>query len=88
MSTPDTMPMKWAPEYTGDGFSHCVCCNRRLGRKKRWLEVVDGGARVARPGSNPDQSDPGYMGCFPVGVMCARKHFPGFAVVFEEPANL
>ena len=73
------IPMKWpdADLYNGS-LEHCACCGKPLKGKRRWVEVIDGGASVAAPGLNPDPNDPGYMAFYPVGLSCARKHFPGF----------
>lgn len=79
MPTAATIPMKWAERNTGS-MEHCACCGRKLTGKPMFVEVIDGGASVAAPGLGPDTSDPGYMGFFPVGRSCAKKHFPGFAV--------
>lgn len=79
MPTAATIPMKWADHHTGS-MEHCACCGRKLTGKPMLVEVIDGGSSVAAPGLGPDTNDPGYMGYFPVGRTCARKHFPGFAI--------
>lgn len=73
--TPATIPMKWAENQTHDATLRCACCDRLLKGSHRWVEVVNGGSDVAVPGSDPDVQDAGYMGCFPVGETCARRHF-------------
>jgi len=35
--------------------------------------VVNGGAHISRPGSNPDTNDPGYMGGWVLGPECGKK---------------
>lgn len=77
MSTAATIPMKWTDTRTGS-TEHCACCGRKLSGQAKWVEVIDGGLSIAAPGLDPDQSDPGYMGFFPVGAGCAKKHFHGF----------
>ena len=76
----DTMPMRWAEnrDYSGS-LDHCACCGRKLKGSAMWIEVIDGGATVAAPGLSPDINDSGYMGFYPVGSTCAKKHFTGFA---------
>ena len=77
--TNDTIPMKWAKDAGHyDPQRTCACCGRQTGQSFKWVEVIDGGGLVARPGSNPDTSDSGYMGFFAVGNTCAKKHFKGF----------
>lgn len=78
MSTAAIIPMKWAENPTHDNVLRCACCNRKITGKHRWVEVIDGGRSVASPGLGADQNDAGYMGSFPVGNHCARKHFAGF----------
>lgn len=77
-STAATIPMKWSGKDTNGSQEHCSCCGRKLTGDPLFVEVIDGGASVAVPGLGPDESDPGYMGFFPVGKSCARKHFAGF----------
>lgn len=76
--TAATIPMKWADAGTNGSMEHCACCGRKLTSLPVWVEVIDGGASVAALGLGPDTADPGYMGFFPVGRSCGRKHFPGF----------
>jgi len=78
MMTAAMIPMKWSDKYTNGSMEHCACCGRTLTSTPVYVEVIDGGAQVAAPGLDPDQSDPGYMGFFPVGRVCAKKHFRGF----------
>lgn len=75
-----TIPMIWSKEQTFDNKIRCSCCNREIKTNIRWVEVVDGGRSVIFPNSNPNINDPGYMGSFPVGPDCVKKHFRGFAV--------
>ena len=79
VTTAATIPMKWAenPSHPGS-MLHCACCGKKLAGKPLYVEVINGGADVAAPGLWPDTSDAGYMGFFPVGRSCARKHFSGF----------
>ena len=78
--TAATIPMKWAEDKGFAGsMEHCACCGRKLTSKPMFVEVINGGSDVAAPGLGPDTNDSGYMGYFPVGRTCARKHFPGFA---------
>lgn len=76
MTAAATMPMKWASNI--GSIDQCACCGRKLRGEPRWVEVINGGSDVAAPGLDPDTTDPGYMGFFPVGAGCAKKHFPGF----------
>ena len=78
MSTAAMIPMKWAGQQTLDNKQRCACCDRIIRGVVRWVEVIDGGRSVAHPGLGPDTTDAGYMGSFPVGAGCAKKHFPGF----------
>ena len=72
-----TIPMKWATNGTSSD-TRCACCGRKLGARRVYVEVIDGGARVAAPDSYPKQDDPGYMGWFAVGQTCGAKHFSGY----------
>jgi len=58
---------------TGDD-SPCVVCGK--GVKDRpgvlWVCVVDGGATYGVAGTS--EGDAGYMGYFPVGPTCTKKH--------------
>lgn len=78
MSDKTTIPMKWADDLQHDHTIRCSCCNRIIKGKFKWVEVIDGGATVVKPGSNPDINDAGYMGFHRVGNTCAKKHFAGF----------
>ena len=80
----DTTPMVWADDPTRDDKERCAVCGKEVkGDIRRFIEVIDGGGLVARPGSNPDVEDPGYMGFFPVGPTCAKR-FKGFVHVVKE----
>jgi hypothetical protein len=83
MSTSAMIPMKWAASKTNDEKLRCVCCDREIKGVARFVEVIDGGSSVANPGLGPDTCDSGYMGFFPVGPGCAKKHFAGFTVSGE-----
>jgi hypothetical protein len=72
-----TVPMVWADRHQGS-TEHCAACGRKLSGTPQWVEVIDGGSSVAAPGLDPDTTDAGYMGWFPVGPECARRHFRGF----------
>ena len=72
------IPMVWSDRGTNGSMEHCAACGRKLTGKRRMVEVINGGCSVAAPGLGPDETDAGYMGFFPVGLECARKHFPGF----------
>jgi hypothetical protein len=78
--------MRWGPQESRASGGCCVCCGRKFRSVKsvRWVEVIDGGSTVAAPGLGVDTNDPGYLGLFPVGVGCARKHFPGFTQWIPE----
>ena len=79
MSTAAIIPMKWAEntKYAGS-MDHCACCGRPLRGAFRWVEVINGGADVGTPCMRWDETDAGYMGMYPVGPTCAKKHFPQF----------
>jgi len=77
--TAATIPMKWADHHQGS-MEHCACCGKKLTGPAVYVEVIDGGLSVAAPGLGPDTNDAGYMGFFPVGKTCAKKHFRGFTV--------
>lgn len=79
MPTAAVMPMKWAKIATDGAQDRCACCGKVIKGKRRYVEVINGGADVAAPGLGPDESDAGYMGFFPVGMSCAKNHFPGFS---------
>lgn len=76
----DKIPMIWAKNQTHDNKTRCSCCDRIIRGEPWWVEVIDGGASVAAPGSNSDTSDAGYMAWHPVGPGCAKRNFRGFAV--------
>lgn len=78
MNTAALIPMKWAEEKREDDELRCACCDRAIKGAPQYVEVINGGDDVAAPGLGPDPDDPGYMGAFPVGPTCARKHFKGF----------
>jgi hypothetical protein len=73
-----TIPMKWSDKDTNGSMDHCSCCGRKINKDALFVEVIDGGFLVISPNSNPDTSDPGYMGFFPVGKSCGKKYFKGF----------
>jgi hypothetical protein len=51
----------------------CVVCGREVKNPRHYLEVVDGGAYAAVPGS-ADVNDAGYVGGLPIGPDCLRQH--------------
>ena len=57
------------------GTMPCVLCGKpvRLDQGPPMAEVFRGGAFVMAEGPDPDESDPGYMGWFPVGPDCLRR---------------
>jgi len=77
-TTAAMIPMRWSDARTSGSTEHCACCGRRLTGRPVYVEVIDGGGQVAAPGLDPDQADAGYMGFFPIGRSCAKKHFRGF----------
>jgi hypothetical protein len=78
MSRAATVPMVWADNDTQGSMKHCAACGRKLQGKPQMVEVIDGGAQVGTPDLEWDTTDAGYMGLFPVGPTCAKKHFRGF----------
>jgi hypothetical protein len=65
---------QYADRWGDPGY--CQACGRKVGRRPRWLIVVDGGAAAAKPDDVHHYSgDSGYMGAFPIGSECA-KQFP------------
>lgn len=74
------IPMKWADNLINDDKQRCVCCNKVITGQPRYIEVINGGGDVAAPGLGPDTDDGGYMGLYPVGRACAKKHFQGFTI--------
>lgn len=61
----------------------CACCGRPVDVRRpgtRWVTVQDGGATIT---DEPDESDRGFMGCFPVGPECAKRIPAGFLVRFS-----
>jgi hypothetical protein len=77
------IPMRWAKNRTHDDKLRCACCDKIINGNHCLVEVIDGGSSVAAPGLRPDESDAGYMGFFPVGNSCAKKHFNGFTIKGE-----
>ncbi len=72
------IPMVWSDKSTNGSMEHCAACGRKITGKRRMVEVINGGCSVAAPGLGPDTTCAGYMGFFPVGPECAKKHFRGF----------
>jgi hypothetical protein len=72
------IPMVWGNKEADGSMEHCAACGKKLRGKRRMVEVINGGCSVAAPGLGPDTTDAGYMGFYPVGPECARKHFRGF----------
>lgn len=57
------------------GLEPCATCGKGVKPGNGWMvEVVDGGAMIAKPGQ-ADESDSGYMGCWVLGPECG-KHVP------------
>lgn len=57
-----------------NGLEPCERCGRGVKAGAGWwIEVVNGGSSVARPGSVVDVNDPGYMGCYILGSECAKR---------------
>lgn len=58
-----------------EGESPCCLCGKPvlMSNDPPMAEVHDGGSFVLASDPEPDQSDPGYMGWFPVGTSCVRK---------------
>lgn len=85
------MPMRWAAKQRDDddaeGAPRCACCDRPIRGRHKMVDVIRGGSTIVAPGTRVDTSDPGYMGCYPVGNVCARKHFKGFAYDADAPAR-
>lgn len=75
---PDSIPKPFViPSDYQDG--HCCACNKRFADPNPanvwWLELIHGGAGVAKPGTltDEDRADPGYMGCVRIGANCLEK---------------
>ena len=67
----------------------CIICNRHVKFKQHWtVELLVGGGFVASQSHQAltDQSDGGYMACFPVGPECA-KLFPKDALFRSNTPN-
>jgi hypothetical protein len=58
----------------------CAICGKGVKEtaKTLWVLVMGGGG-VFAPADQEDPEDPGYMGFFPLGPACARKHRRFFA---------
>lgn len=54
------------------GNDACAICGRFVKDANHFAVVTDGGASWGDEGS--DSGDPGYMGSWPVGNDCHRKH--------------
>lgn len=60
--------------FSDAGTLPCAICGKPIGTDaaKFCAVVIDGGARWGDEHS--DEKDAGYMGLFPIGTDCARKH--------------
>lgn len=70
--------MVWSEEDTNGALDYCAACGKKISGKVRMVEVINGGCHVAAPGLGVNTNDSGYMGFFPVGPSCAKRHFKGF----------
>lgn len=73
---PDTIRMKWHPQYVDRGEQGCPLCGRLLkdAEKRRYIHIADGGGVIVR--ADIDENDPRAlhsMGWFEVGATCAKK---------------
>ena len=57
----------------GSGYP-CVVCGRPVEHPIYEVECVDGGSDLCVTPGTANESDPGYMGYYPVGVKCLKKH--------------
>lgn len=62
-------------EKCTDGSSPCVVCGKPIRHEtaQSWVVVVDGGTCL----EHPDDADPnaaGYLGGYPIGKGCLRRH--------------
>lgn len=53
----------------------CAICGRAIENTVTavYLDIIDGGSAFATPGT-ADESDPGYMGSYPIGPNCYHRH--------------
>ena len=73
------------PDYRLDPKTDCFCgrCQKDLkpGQPRRYIHLVDGGPfalhrddeAAYQAAAEANGQDPGELGCFPVGMDCARK---------------
>ena len=69
-----------------EGEGECFLCGRGVKMHKRtaWVELFEGGSLLADQSvKDANQSDSGYMGCYPIGPNCKRKLPP--SVPFTMP---
>lgn len=74
-------------ERYGHGVNYpCVVCGRPVSNPKYMVECVNGGVSECVMPETADTSDPGYMGFFPVGPDCLKKHpeLKPFVVIVKE----
>jgi len=67
--------------------SFCVQCGRKVGADAWHVEVIDGGFIRLQDGTEADQNDAGYMGCWPVGNECAKKFAPSLLFKMNREAK-
>jgi hypothetical protein len=57
---------------------YCIICGKYLSitNHKLWVTVVDGGGKLAVEStlSEDDMTDYGFIGAYPIGKDCLRKH--------------
>jgi len=84
----------WGPKYRNRmykrvdlGDSACILCGRPTNDKHLGYGVVvcDGGSRLVHPDdAHMVESDPGFMGWFPVGSTCVKKVPAAFRVAPKD----
>lgn len=90
--------MPYRTKFTNPDYRHdprtevfCAICQRDLSanQKHRWVHAVDGAMNVLHPADEalyaalPQSERAGDMGCFPVGLSCAKRL--GLEWSFESP---
>ena len=73
-------------EYASDA-QFCVQCGRLVGSNPWMVEVTNGGYIRLQDGTEADNNDPGYMGCWPVGNECAKAFEPNLLFKFKKEAK-
>lgn len=75
MITPFSNPnyIKNSDMVRGDDWP-CVICGRPIKNKNtaKWITVIQGGSSFGPQDSDPNH--PGFMGGFPIGPDCYRRH--------------